>query len=83
MNWLYAVGFVALAALFLSVTVLVLMTRKGKFEPLPDGDYIVTIIEVRESPRGVETVFRIDEPVGFKGRTVTMVKGKTDGEGKG
>lgn len=79
MNWLLIVGLVALLALILSVVVLVFLTRRGMIEPLPDGDYIVTIIETRETPRGIATVFKVDEPKELQGRVVTIVKGKGNG----
>lgn len=77
MNWLVIIGFVALLALVLSGVVLVFLTRR-KLEPLPDGDYIVTIIGTRETPQGVATVFKIDEPKELRGHTVTIVKEKTE-----
>ena len=77
MNWLFAVGFVALIALGLSGVVLVfMMRRKRDVGPLPDGDYVVTIVGIRETPRGVETTFKVDEPVEARGRTVTVVREK-------
>ena len=76
MNWLIIVGFVALLAFVLSSVLLVLQVRRRRVEPLPDGDYIVTIIETRMTPQGVATVFKVDEPKEAKGRIVTIVKGK-------
>lgn len=76
MNWLTVIGFAALLSLVLSVVVLVLLARRRRVEPLPDGDYAVTIIRTYETPQGVATVFKIDEPEGLKGQTVTIVKGK-------
>ena len=78
LTWLMVVGFVALLALILSVVVLVFLTRRRRFEPLPDGDYIVTVIGTRETPQGVATVFKVDEPKELRGRIVTIVKGKTE-----
>ena len=78
MNWLVVIGFVALLSLILSVVVLVFLTHRGRIEPLPDGDYIVSIIETRETPRGVATVFKVDEPKELQGRIVTIVKEKTE-----
>ncbi len=77
MDWLIVIGFVALLSLILSVVFIVLTLRK-RIEPLPDGDYLVTIVETRETPRGVATVFKIDEPKEFEGHTVTVVKEKTE-----
>ena len=77
MNWIVVVGFVAVASLILSTVVLVLLARRRKLEALPDGDYIVTEVDIRETPRGVATVFRVEEPKEFQGQTVTIVKGKT------
>ena len=82
MYWVGVIGLVALLSLVLSVVLLVLqLRRRRKFGPLPDGDYVVTIIETRGTPQGVATVFRVDEPEEFKGHTVTIVKGKV-GSGK-
>jgi len=78
MNWIVAVGIVALASLILSTVVLILLARRRKFEPLPDGDYVVSVVETRNIPQGVATVFKIEEPKEFEGHTVTIVKEKTE-----
>jgi len=78
MNWIVVVGIVALASLILSTVVLVLLAHRRKFEPLPDGDYIVTIVETHDTPQGLATVFRVNEPKEFRGQTVTIVKEKAE-----
>lgn len=78
MNWLVVVGFVALLSLVVSAVLLVFMMKLRGIEPLPDGDYVATIIETRETPLGTATIFRVDEPKEFKGQTVTIVKGKSE-----
>ena len=78
MNWLVIIGFVALFSLVLSSVVLIFLARKRKVDPLPDGDYVVSIVGTRETPEGVATVFKIDEPKEFQGHTVTVVKGKAE-----
>ena len=77
MNWLVIIGFFTLIALVLSGVVLLLLLRRRGVEALPDGDYLVTIIGTHETPRGVATVFRVDEPKEAEGQVVTIVKGKT------
>ncbi len=73
MSWLVIVGLVALLALVLSGVVFVFVLRR-KVESLPDGDYMVTIVDVHETPQGVATVFRVDGPKEYKGHRVTIVK---------
>ena len=82
MNWLAIIGFVALIALVLSVVVFVFTLKRRVLHELPDGDYVVSVMETRNIPRGVATVFKIEEPKEFKGHTVTIVKEKTEDEQK-
>ena len=72
------IGLTALVSFVLSVTLVVFQIRRKRVEPLPNGDYVVTIVETCETLQGSATVFRIDEPKEFQGRTVTMVKGKSE-----
>ena len=78
MSWLAVIGFVALISLVLSGVVLLVLLRRRKVEALPDGDYLVTVIGTRETPQGVATTFRVDEPKEAAGQVVTIVKGKTE-----
>jgi len=78
MNWIVAVGIVALASLILSTLVLLLLARRNGAEALPDGDYVVTVVSTHETPQGVATVFRVEGPKEFEGQTVTIVKEKQD-----
>ena len=78
MNWLATIGFVALIALVLSVVMLVFILKRRGLRELPDGDYVVSVMETRNIPQGVATVFKIEEPKEFKGHTVTIVKERTE-----
>ena len=79
MNWIVVVGFAALIVLVLSCILLLFTLRHRRdIRPLPDGDYFVTMVGVRETPLGVETTYKVDEPVELRGRTVKVVQEKAN-----
>lgn len=77
MYWIIAIGFCAVACLA-TVTIVLLYRRRKPPVELPDGDYVVRVEEVRETLRGVETVYIIEEPKGFEGRKFTIMQEKRD-----
>jgi len=73
MYWIGIIGLLALV--FFVVSVVLFVYGRRKVEPLPDGDYVVTVVGTHETPGGTATVFRVDEPKEFEGKLVTVVKG--------
>lgn len=75
----YVILIVAALVIFaLSVMVLVMARRQRRLTELPDGDYIVSVEEVRNGPRGPEVVYIVDSPGPMQGRRV-VVKGSQNG----
>lgn len=75
MYWIVAVGvvgFIALLALFISVTLLVRAWGNRSLVELPDGDYEVTCLGVDETPQGVRTTYRVESPGEHRGSQVVV-----------
>lgn len=79
-DWVFGIVFLALFCVLVLAMAVMVFRRRRKVEPLPDGDYTVTMIGTHETPQGVATVFKVDSPEQFKGRTVTVVRGSDDGQ---
>jgi hypothetical protein len=73
--YIVMIGLLALLVLVAS-GVLIVLARRRRPGPLPDGDYVVTVVKTEETPAGVVDTFRIDEPKELQGRTVRIVRGK-------
>ncbi len=75
MYWVAVIGFCAVLCLIVATFILLYKGKKPSVE-LPDGDYVVRVEEVRETLRGTETVYIVEEPKRFEGQRIVIAQGK-------